>query len=264
MIRLEAGQATDTGRRREKNEDSMLVTDRLFAVADGLGGHQGGEVASALAVATLAAEVDAAVAARSESRRRRGRARRDSDPPSPTVGELLEAMGRANQAILNRASTDATLTGMATTLCVLAVVEDGPQEGLAVLNIGDSRVYRSDDRGFRQLTHDHTVGQEMLRFGATQQEADAHPESHQLSRVLGVEPTIAVEDWALTPVCGDRYLLCSDGLTNMVTDRDIHAVLRLNQSPTSAAEALVQVALAHGGKDNVTVVIVDVADVGRP
>lgn len=265
MIRLEAGQATDTGRRREKNEDSMLVEGELFAVADGLGGHRGGEVASALAVETLAAEVKAALEARTEARRRHLFGRRGSSSPSPTVGELLDAVDRANEAILAKSTSTADLSGMGTTLCALAIVEQDHGEALAVVNVGDSRVYRCDESGFHQLTEDHTVVQEMVKAGMiSRQEAEVHEYRHHLSRALGIESKVVIDDWTLAPGSGHRYLLCSDGLTNEVADREIHAILLQFESPGEAADALVSLALEHGGSDNVTVVIVDVADVALP
>lgn len=260
MIRLEVGQATDRGRRRQKNEDSMLVADDLFAVADGLGGHRGGEVASALAVETLAAEVQATVEARSVTRRRSLRRRQIS--PTPTMEELLVAVDRANQEILAQSKSDFELAGMGTTLCALAVVEHDDSEALAVLNVGDSRVYRCDESGLHQLTEDHTVVQEMVKAGMiTPEEAEIHEARNHLSRALGIESKVAVDDWTLDPVSGHRYLLCSDGLTHEATDRDIHAVLLQYEAPTAAADALVDLALRGGGSDNITVIVVDVADV---
>ena len=265
MIRLEAAQATDTGRRREKNEDSMLVERGLFAVADGLGGHQGGEVASALAVEVLAAQVRAAVEARTGGRRRHRFARRPRHSPAPTVEELVDAVDRANEEILAESTSSDELAGMGTTLCALAVVEHEHRQALAVVNVGDSRVYRCDESGFHQMTEDHTVVQEMVKAGIiTREEAEVHTYRHHLSRALGIEPKVVIDDWTLEPVSGHRYLLCSDGLTNEVTDRDIHAILLQFESPEEAADALVNLALQHGGSDNVTVVIVDVADVALP
>ncbi len=261
MIRLEVGQATDRGRRREKNEDSMLVANNLFAVADGLGGHRGGEVASALAVKTLADEVHAAVEARTAARRRSLR-RRHLPSPAPTVEELLVAVDRANEVILAKSKSDLELAGMGTTLCALAVVEHDDSEALGVVNVGDSRVYRCDESGLHQLTEDHTVVQEMLKAGMiTPEEAEMHESRNHLSRALGIESKVAVDDWMLEPVSGHRYLLCSDGLTHEVADRDIHAALLQFDVPDEAASALVDLALRAGGSDNITVVVVDIADV---
>ena len=265
MIRLEAAQATDRGRRREKNEDSMLAEGGLFAVADGLGGHQGGEVASALAVEVLAAQVQTAVEARAGDRRRHRFARRSQQSAAPTVEELVNAVDRANEEILAKSTSSHELAGMGTTLCALAVVEHEHRKALAVVNVGDSRVYRCDDSGLHRLTEDHTVVQEMVKAGVlTREEAEVHPYRHHLSRALGIESSVVVDDWTLEPVSGHRYLLCSDGLTNEVTDRDIHAILLQFEWPREAADALVNLALRHGGSDNVTVVIVDVADVALP
>ncbi|MDE0604335.1 MAG: protein phosphatase 2C domain-containing protein [bacterium] len=265
MIRLEAGQATDRGRRREKNEDSMLVEGELFAVADGLGGHRGGAEASSLAVATLAAEIKAALQARTGDRRRHRFGRRPSHSPVPTVSELVDAVERANEEILAESMSTSELSGMGTTLCALTVVEQDHREALALVNVGDSRAYRCDESGFHQLTEDHTVVQEMVKAGMiTPQEAEVHEYRHHLSRALGIESKVVVDDWTLAPVSGHRYLLCSDGLTNEVHDRDIHAILLQFESPKEAADALVSQALQHGGSDNVTVVVVDVVDVALP
>lgn len=242
----------------------MLVANNLFAVADGLGGHRGGEVASALAVKTLASEVQAAVEARTVSRRRSLR-RRHSPSPAPTVEELLDAVDRANEEILAKSKSDPELAGMGTTLCALAVVEHDDSETLAVVNVGDSRVYRCDESGLHQLTEDHTVVQEMLKAGMiTPEEAEIHEARHHLSRALGIESKVAVDDWTLDPVSGHRYLLCSDGLTHEAADRDIHAVLLQFDKPDEVASALVDLALRRGGSDNITVVVVDVVDVALP
>ena len=261
MIRLEAGQATDKGRRREKNEDAMLVAGELFAVADGLGGHRGGEVASAVAVDTLVAEVRAAVEARTGPGRRHP-FRRRNPPLMPTVEELLNAVHRANQEVLAKSMSSFELAGMGTTLCALAVVEHDQSEALAVVNVGDSRVYRCDESGLQQLTEDHTVVHEMVKAGMiTADEAAVHEKRNQLSRALGIEPRVVADDWTFDAVSGHRYLLCSDGLTHEVADRDIHAVLLHHEAPGEVADALVSLALQQGGSDNVTVVVVDVMDV---
>ncbi|MCY4036064.1 MAG: protein phosphatase 2C domain-containing protein [bacterium] len=261
MIRLEAAQATDRGRRREINEDSVLAEEGLFAVADGLGGHQGGEVASALAVETLAAQIQQA---RTQDRRHRF-ARRPQRASCPTIEDLLRAVDRANEEILAKSATSPELAGMGTTLCALAVVTHEHHPALAVVNVGDSRVYRCDDLGFRQITEDHTVVQEMVKAGILDwDEAESHSYRHHLSRALGIKSRVVVDDWTLAAVRGHRYLLCSDGLTNEVDDRDIHAILLNCESPAQAVGALVSRALQNGGSDNVTVVVVDVADVDLP
>jgi protein phosphatase len=239
----------------------MLAANDLFAVADGLGGHRGGEVASALAVETLAAEVQTAIQARTDTRRRSFR-RRHPHSPAPTVEDLLGAVDRANQEILAKSKATLELAGMGTTLCALAVVEHDDGETLAVVNVGDSRVYRCDESGFHQVTEDHTVVQEMLKAGMiTLEEAAIHESRNHLSRALGIESKVAVDNWTLDPVSGHRYLLCSDGLNHEVADRDIHAALLQYEGPTEAADALVDLALRRGGSDNITVIVVDVAEV---
>lgn len=218
-----------------------------------------------MAVETLAVEIKAMVEVRSESRRRHLLGRRSEHSQAPTVWELLGAVDRANQEIYYRSNSAVDLAGMGTTLCVLAVVEHDHGQALAVTNVGDSRVYRCDESGLHQLTEDHTVAQEMVKAGMiTRQEAEVHEYRHRLSRALGIESKVVIDDWTLAPVSGHRYLLCSDGLTNEVIDRDIHAILSQSESPMEAADALVNLALQNGGSDNVTVVIVDVADVALP
>lgn len=229
---------TDVGRVRDGNEDAYLVdpeTD-LLAVADGMGGHQAGEVASATAVEALQAGV------------REGR----------SVGD---AVGEANAAVYARASADSELRGMGTTLTA-AVLDD---DTLLIGHVGDSRAYLLRDGELRQLTDDHSVVAELVAAGElTEAEAEVDPRRAMITRALGIDPTVTVDVLRVRVAFGDRILLCSDGLTTMVNDDAIAAVLRDEPDCDRAAAALVDAANAAGGADNITVIVADVVpDDGR-
>ena len=234
-LRLAWGGATDKGRVRAANQDAMYADRGLFVVADGMGGHQGGEVAANLAVRSLAgAEHD-------------------------TTDALRAAVHQANQVVHDTSIARPELHGMGTTLTAIAVVSDerGPHFGLA--NVGDSRIYRQRDGELHQLTYDHSYVAELIRRGdINEQEAANHPYRNMLTRAIGVHADVDVDDWEVEPEAGDRYVLCSDGLTNEVTDAEINAVLRQNPDVSEAARRLVQLANLNGGRDNSTVLIVDV------
>ncbi|MGH9129182.1 MAG: Stp1/IreP family PP2C-type Ser/Thr phosphatase [Acidimicrobiales bacterium] len=241
MIRLSSGAATDVGNVRQMNQDLALEADGLFGVADGMGGHVGGEVASRTAIEALRSTFEQA-----------------NGPPS--IRDLVGAVGAANLAVWNQALTDEDLRGMGTTLTAMALVtEDGVAE-IALVNVGDSRAYRLRDGTFAQLTADHTMVEEMVRIGElSAREAASHPRRHVLTRSIGNEPDVEVDAWLVRPVDGDRLLLCSDGLFNEVDDDSISDVLGEVADPAEAAAELVRRALENGGSDNVTVVVVDVA-----
>ena len=243
---LRAGAATDTGLVRRNNQDHLLVDETLFAVADGMGGHAAGEVASQVAIEAL-----------------RG-AFADSGG-RPSGDDLVAAVHRANAAIFARAEADASLRGMGTTLTAAAVVTTDGEERLAIANVGDSRAYVFAHGDLTQLTEDHSVAEELLRTGQiTPDEVDRHPQRHILTRALGIFPEVDVDLWEVLPYPGDRVLLCSDGLVREVTDDQIAAVLRRMADPGQAATELVARARSAGGSDNITVVVVDVvADDGR-
>ena len=242
-VRLRWGGATDVGQLRSVNQDSMLLGPDVFVVADGMGGHQGGEVASALAV-----EAIEAVAERL---------------PGASVTELITAVQDANGFVYARSTQDPSLSGMGTTLVAIAsVVEDG-EERLAIVNVGDSRAYRLAGGELQQITEDHSLVAELVRDGRiSEEEAAVHPQRNIVTRALGIEESIPVDDFQILPHSGDRYLLCSDGLTNEVEERDIAVVLRTIDDPDEAARELVRRANEHGGRDNITIVIVDVLDDG--
>jgi protein phosphatase len=242
-IGLRWGAATDVGRNRTNNEDSSLVAESLFAVADGMGGHQAGEVASQIAVAALRAGFD-----------------------EHTTDGLREAVRQANEAVYRQGMSDPDLRGMGTTLVAVAVVgtgDNGDSEQIAFVNVGDSRIYLLRDGELEQLTDDHTVVDEMVREGRLDPvEAETHPQRHIITRALGIDEDVAVDTGEVMPFAGDRFLLCSDGLSNEVDSARMASVLRRIEDPTDAANELVRLALENGGRDNITVVLVDVVDDG--
>jgi protein phosphatase len=241
-MRLSSFAGTDMGLARSGNEDSHLRGRTVFAVADGLGGHQGGEVASAMAVEPLAA-LD-------------GRAFADA---GQAAGALAEAIGEANLAILRRARSDPELWGMGTTVTAAAVAGD---RVLQLAHVGDSRAYLlRADAPLRQLTTDHTVVQEAVARGLlTRQQAAVHPQRGVVTRAVGLDPKVPVdlpEPLELEP--GNQVLLCTDGLTEVVDDDRIAAVLISQADGDDACRALIAAANQGGGPDNVTVVLLRVA-----
>lgn len=232
--------ATDVGRVRSNNEDHYLARSGLWVVADGMGGHRGGEIASELACEAMT-----------------------NDFTQPTVVGLLDAIDAANTAVHNAGSNDPDLSGMGTTVVALALVDEDNEEVLAVANVGDSRAYRLTGGELEQLTEDHSLVADMVREGSlSPEEAATHPQRNILTRVLGVYDEIPVDIVTITPHHGDRYLLCSDGLFNEVPEDRIAAILRGVPEPDDAVEELVQLAVGNGGRDNVTVVVVDVVSDG--
>ena len=240
MTVLRGGAATDVGRVRQVNEDRFLVTDDLFAVADGVGGHQAGEVAAQTSVETLARAFD-----------------------ERTTDGLIDAIHQANEAVWRLAQDQAERRGMGTTITALALVEEEGEEQLAIANVGDSRAYLFQRGELMQVTEDHSLVEELVREGQlTPEEAQVHPQRSIITRALGMEPRIEVDSWTLIPFAGDRIVLCSDGLTNEVSADRIASTLRQLADPQEVARDLVRQARAHGGNDNITVVVVDVVDDG--
>jgi serine/threonine protein phosphatase PrpC len=241
MTRFAAGAATDVGQVRSVNQDNTLVSDDVFAVADGMGGHRGGEVASAVAVDAL----------RHHFRER-------------TPMALLAAVREANRAVVERSQRDPELRGMGTTLCALAGVRraDG-DELLTIVNVGDSRAYllKAGEAALIQISEDHSLVQQLVRQGQLSPDAAAvHPQRNILTRALGIDREVKPDAFVVLPVRGDRYLLCSDGLFNEVDERRIAEVLRQTPDPRQAANVLVHLANEGGGRDNISVVVVDVTD----
>jgi PPM family protein phosphatase len=232
-MRFRVGARTDVGRVREGNEDSYMVHDPLFAVADGMGGHQGGEVASRLAMETL---------------------KRVAEQPDAGLAEVVR---EANRVVFRKAAQDPGLAGMGTTLTAV-LAGDG---GLHLAHVGDSRAYLVRDDRLTQLTKDHTVVQRLVDEGRlTQIEAGMHPQRSILTNALGVDEEIRVDEDTVEVRPGDRLLLCSDGLTGMIDDGRIIEILDAHEDPQDACDALVDAANEAGGQDNVTAVILDVLD----
>jgi protein phosphatase len=235
-MKFATGAATHTGLVRANNEDAFLVDTehQLYAVADGIGGHRGGEVASRTAIEALRAAIAS------------GR-------------PVNEAITRANTAVLERAAGDTELTGMGTTMTALVVA--GAQQVL-VGHVGDSRAYLLHEGVLRRITDDHSLVEELVREGRlTPEQAESHPRRNIVTRALGVDAEIEVDLFTLEVTPGDRVVICSDGLTTMVRERDIERLARGEPDPQRAAELLVDAANRAGGEDNTSVVIVDVLEV---
>lgn len=233
-MKVRVGATTDVGIVREQNEDGYLVRAPIYAVADGMGGHQGGEVASRLALET----VD-----------RRSREDHEVD--------LRVAVRDANRVVLEQASGDTNLSGMGTTLTLLRV--EGPRVRLA--HVGDSRAYLLRDEELRQLTVDHTLVNRMVKEGKlTENEARIHPHRSILTRALGVDGDLEVDMFTVDVDPGDRILLCSDGLTSIVGDDEIRGMLTSQTDPQAACDELVAAANRAGGPDNITVVVLDIEE----
>jgi protein phosphatase len=235
---LRSGSASDVGRVRTVNQDLPLVRPDLYAVADGMGGHVGGEVAARVAVETLEQAFERV----------------------PTVDGLREAFSEANAAVWRESQSNRDLRGMGTTLTAVALV-GGPEgsDVLALANVGDSRAYVFSGGEMTQVTDDHSLAEERMRHGEmSEEEAAVHPQRHILTRALGVSAEVEADMWELEVRTGDRVLLCSDGLTNEVGTEEIAGILGQIDDPEEAAQRLVDVANEHGGADNITVVVVDV------
>ena len=235
------GSATDTGRVREANEDSLYVDSGIALVADGMGGHAAGEVASELAISVY---------------RRYVEANRD------TVLTLEDGVTTANEAILADARAHPDREGMGTTL--VGVVLDGPAGGVVAryVNIGDSRLYRVRHGEARQLTDDDSVAEEWVREGRiSKAEAAIHPRRHQLTKVLGMDPLAPPVTGVLSLEVGDRLVLCSDGLTNEVSDEDLATLAMSSDDLNEVALSLVHAANQAGGRDNISVVVLEITSV---
>jgi serine/threonine protein phosphatase PrpC len=229
-VRVRVGARTDVGRVREGNEDAYMTRDPLFAVADGMGGHQGGEVASKLALETLEKAADG----------------------GPDLAEVVRA---ANRAVFATASKDPGLAGMGTTLTAILVEDDR----LHLAHVGDSRMYLLRDGNLGRVTKDHTVVERLVDEGRlTPEDAERHPQRSILTRALGVEEDVQVDEADVDVRPGDRVLLCSDGLTGMVDEDDILRILGQHADPQAASDALVAAANQAGGQDNITAVVLDV------
>jgi protein phosphatase len=228
---VEQAGRTDVGRQRSANEDSLVVRPPLFAVADGMGGAKAGEVASAVAVEAV------------EAARESG---------EPAEAQLAGIVRDANRRIYDLAVADESRRGMGTTL-TLAKVHDGE---VSLAHVGDSRAYRMRDGELSQLTRDHSLVAELERSGQiTPEAAEHHPQRSIITRALGPEPDVEVDTYTLAGRDGDLFLICSDGLTSMISDEEVTSILRSADSLDAAADALVRAANQSGGKDNITVIL---------
>ena len=239
VVELSWGVATDVGRRRLVNEDSAVAVAPVFIVADGMGGHSAGDLASAAVVTRMAAA---------------GETHRGSwgDPEA-----LFDALEVAANDIDHLAEDSPRGAGTTVTGAVLALDDDGPV--FEVFNIGDSRVYRFWHNELRQVTVDHSVVQELVDAGLLDAEgAEQHPESNVITRAVGFREVPRPDRWTLALHTGMRLLVCSDGLTKEIGAERIRLHLAAGLAPASTAAALVDAALAAGGRDNVTVIVVDV------
>jgi PPM family protein phosphatase len=236
VLNLSIGAASHTGMVRERNEDSALSTQHLFAVADGMGGHAGGDVASRIAVAALM---------------------RLTTKDELTSQDIVKAIAQANRDILDGISANRKLAGMGTTLTGLGIAGSGDDAQWVVFNVGDSRVYRFADDTLTQLTTDHSEVAELVSAGRlTAAEAKVYPRRNVVTRSLGTFPASAPDVWLREPTPGERFLLCSDGLTLEVGAEQIAVALREEADPQRAADRLVSEAVYAGGRDNVTVIVV--------
>jgi serine/threonine protein phosphatase PrpC len=237
---VRVGQAagrSDPGRRRRHNEDAFVCEPPLFAVADGMGGAQAGELASRVAAASVGRRADA-----------------DEHMGRERVTALIRD---ANRNVYERAAGDASVSGMGTTMTV-AVVEDG---GVWIGHVGDSRAYLVREGSLDQVTEDHSLVAELVRSGRlTPDEAESHPHRSVITRALGTEPDVDVDTFFVEPRPGDVFLLCSDGLTTMVDGAHILEVIEDNRLDLgAAAQKLIETANAAGGEDNITVVLFELA-----
>lgn len=218
---------------RSGNEDAFLVAPPLFAVADGLGGHQAGEIASSIAIETLL----------------------EAAPRSADAKALGRAVRQANAAVIEAAEAGRGRAGMGTT--VTAAMIDGTRISLA--HVGDSRAYLLHYGALEQISQDHSMVADLVRQGQlTAEESRTHPNRSVITRALGSDPNMVADTFEVEAAAGDRLLLATDGLTSMVPDADMERVLAAEESPGSAVDALIDKALAAGGHDNITAVVVDI------
>lgn len=234
------GVITDTGRKRRRNEDAYVCEPPLFAIADGMGGAQAGEVASRLAAAAL----------------------KESGVETGGEQRIFDLIQEANRRVYARSSTDPKTSGMGTTITV-ALVENG---NVAFGHVGDSRAYLIRDGRMEQVTEDHSLVNELMKSGKlSPEEAEAHPQRSVITRALGTDPDVDADTFTIEARVGDVFLLCSDGLTDMVGEREIQELVERNREDINAAlKSLVKAANRSGGEDNITVVAFEIAEAQGP
>ena len=230
---------TDIGRVRTHNEDSVLAQPPLFVVADGLGGHEAGEVASSVAVETL----------------------RDHAPRRPDAKALARAVKAANREVIRSAREGFGKQGMGTTMT--ATIVEGTR--IAIAHVGDSRAYLLHEGSLLRVSEDHSMVADMIRRGQlTEAEARYHPNRSVITRALGTDPNMLADTYEIDASPGDRLLLCSDGLTSMLEDGMIAEILAEYRTPDTAAHMLVDSANDAGGHDNISVIVIDIEGAGAP
>jgi protein phosphatase len=239
---VQLGHGTDTGKKRRRNEDDYVVEPPLFAIADGMGGAQAGELASNLAA---------------------GAVRGGEGVASSGEDRVVELIQEANRRVYQRSSQDAAVSGMGTTMTVALVEDDSVVFG----HVGDSRAYVIRDGKLEQLTEDHSLVAELVRSGKlSPEEAETHPQRSVITRALGTDPDVDVDTFSIPTRPGDLFMLCSDGLTSMVEDDVIlQSVEKHRDNLQAAAKALIRTANKGGGEDNITVVFFEIGeDTGEP
>ncbi len=237
VVDVSVGAFTDVGRVRACNEDCIYTGASIWAVADGMGGHSAGDVASHLVVSHLA----------------------EADRENLTQGDIQEALQRANQALLHYGRETPAAAGLGSTVTGVAHVRIGAASHWAVFNVGDSRVYRMADGNLARATVDHSEVEELILAGTlTEDEARSHSSRSVITRSIGSDPAPHVDLWVSPHVPGERFLLCSDGLTSEVPDAEIADILGRCPDADGAARELCSVAVARGGRDNVSVVVIEV------
>ncbi len=232
---------TDPGRKRRRNEDAFVCEPPLFAIADGMGGAQAGEIASRLAAAAV---------------------REDAGSDAGPEAHVTALIQEANRRVYTRSSEDEAAAGMGTTMTV-ALVHDG---GVTIGHVGDSRAYLIRNGALEQVTEDHSLVSELVRSGKlSPEEADSHPQRNVITRALGTEADVDVDTFSIAGEPGDLFLLCSDGLTSMVDDQTILDTLDRNRADLDAAlKELVRAANKSGGEDNITIVCFEMSGSDAP
>nr|WP_179503032.1 protein phosphatase 2C domain-containing protein [Nocardioides daedukensis] len=245
VVHLDCGAATDTGRVRSHNEDSYFASSPVFVVADGMGGHHGGEVASAIAVEEF------------------GRLAHEGYDSANAPEVVVEALAESQRRIQdygdeNRGEGEAQWYA-GTTVAAALLCEDEEGAKWLLANLGDSRIYKLHDGRLDQVSVDHSLVQELVDKGEIDSEAAAvHPERHVITRALG-GPVLRAPDFFVLPLTSaERLVLCSDGVSGMIDDETIEAIVSSTKDPRDAAEELVRAAVAAGGEDNATAIVVDV------
>ncbi|CAN7223473.1 protein phosphatase 2C domain-containing protein [Microbacterium sp. LjRoot45] len=239
-IELAWAEVTHRGRRRDVNQDAVLALYPLFVVADGMGGHIGGEIASTSTITRL---------------------RTVAEKGTVTTKAVEKALGRAVADIDSH--PEATDEGTGTTVTGVYLDVSGDEPTWVTLNIGDSRVYLFRDESLAQITTDHSVVQELIAAGRlSPEEAENHPYGNVITRAVGPSDGVAPDYVKLEVVDGDRFVVCSDGLTKELTDYGILHFLLQHEDPTEAVDAMLEAALENGGRDNITIIVLNVTRAG--